>query len=274
MGIAQAKAMRAYNYFFLVNTFAKPYNPSTAATDNGIIIRTKFDLEEVGKQYSVADTYAFILKDLDEAVGNLPEKSVNAYQPDRAFGYAFRAKVHLFMRNIDNALSDALEVLKFSNHELWDLSAELSAYLEKNPSFGTNDSMLYMMFRMDMMMNPHKYSHPENLLYCPNRTGGAPAILRKHLKDTFDAAADLRYNLICNPTMPDRPTAEPGCLYFMNSTIILLNESGIRLSEVYLMIARMLRTPRQYRPRIEVSERPAQDPLLQQVLPRPRTGRC
>ena len=94
-----------------------------------------------------------------------------------------------------------------------------------------------MMFRMDMMMNPHKYSHPENLLYCPNRTGGAPAILRKHLKDTFDAAADLRYNLICNPTMPDRPTAEPGCLYFMNSTIILLNESGIRLSEVYLMIA-------------------------------------
>ena len=68
MGIAQAKAMRAYNYFFLVNTFAKPYNPSTAATDNGIIIRTKFDLEEVGKQYSVADTYAFILKDLDEAV--------------------------------------------------------------------------------------------------------------------------------------------------------------------------------------------------------------
>ena len=141
------------------------------------------------------------------------------------------------MRNIDNALSDALEVLKFSNHELWDLSAELSAYLEKNPSFGTNDSMLYMMFRMDMMMNPHKYSHPENLLYCPNRTGGAPAILRKHLKDTFDAAADLRYNLICNPTMPDRPTAEPGCLYFMNSTIILLNESGIRLSEVYLMIA-------------------------------------
>ena len=57
------------------------------------------------------------------------------------------------MRNIDNALSDALEVLKFSNHELWDLSAELSAYLEKNPSFGTNDSMLYMMFRMDMMMN-------------------------------------------------------------------------------------------------------------------------
>lgn len=236
-GIAQAKVMRAYNYFFLINTFAKPYNPSTAATDNGIIVRERFNLEEVGKQYSVADTYAFILKDLNEAITNLPEKSVNAYQPDRAFGYAFRAKVHLFMRDIDSALNDALEVLKFSNHELWNLSAELSAYLEKNPSFGTSDSMLYMMYRMEMMMNSHKFSHPENLLYCPSRTGGAPAILRKYLKETFDATADLRYNLICNPTMPDRPTAEPGGLYFMNSTITLLNESGIRLSEVYLMIA-------------------------------------
>lgn len=237
MGIAQAKTMRAYNYFFLLNTFAKPYNPATAATDHGIIVRERFDLEEVGVQYSVAETYAFILKDLNEAVNDLPEKSINAYQPDKAFGYAVRAKVHLFMRDIDNALIDALEVLKFSNHELWDLSAELSAYLAANPQFGMMDSMLYMMYRNMMMMSPHKFSHPENLLYCPSRTGGSPAILRKHLRDTFDKAGDLRYNLICNPDMPDRPTAEPGGLYFMNSTIIQLNESGIRLSEVYLMIA-------------------------------------
>lgn len=234
MGIAQAKTMRAYNYFFLINTFAKPYNPETSATDNGIIVREKFDLEAVGKQYTVAKTYAFILKDLNEAIGDLPEKSVNAYQPDKAFGYAFRAKVHLFMRDIDNALSDALEVLKFSNHELWDLSGELSAYAAKNPGFAVMDNTLYMMYRSGLM---HRFSHPENLLFCPSRTGGAPVILRKHLKETFDAKADLRYNLICNPTMKDRPTAEPGCLYFMSSTIIQLNESGIRLSEVYLMIA-------------------------------------
>lgn len=235
IGIAQAKTMRAYNYFFLLNTFAKPYNPSTANTDNGIIVREKFNLEEVGKQYSIADTYAFILKDLNEAIADLPEKSVNAYQPDKASGYAIRAKVHLFMRDIENALSDALEVLKFSNHELWDLSGELAAFLAQNPAFGMmGDAMLYQTYH-NMIM--HKYSHPENLIYCPSRTAGSPAILRKHLKDTFDAKADLRYNLICSPSQPQRPTAEPGCLYFMSSTIILVNESGIRLSEVYLMIA-------------------------------------
>ncbi len=237
MGIAQAKTMRAYNYFFLVNTFAKPYNPSTSATDNGIIVRETFDLETTGRQHSVAETYAFILKDLNEAVNDMPEKAVNGYQPDKAFAYAFRAKVHLYMRNFDNALSDALEVLKFPNHELWDLSAELAAFAKQYPSFAETDEDLYMYARSMMMMKPRKVSHPENLLYCPSREGGAPASLRKYLRDSFDAQADLRYNLICNPTMQSRPTAEPGCLEFMNSTLLLLNESGIRLSEVYLMIA-------------------------------------
>lgn len=238
MGIAQAKVMRAYNYFFLLNTFAKPYNPATAATDNGIIVRDKFDLEAIGVQFSIADTYAFILKDMNEAIADLPEKSVNAYQPDRAFGYAARAKVHLFMRDIDNALSDALEVLKFSNHELWNLSGDFAAYINSMPGVAfLDDNTQYLMYRSAIMMTPHEYSHPENLLYCPNRTGGSPAILRKHLRETFDAQADLRYNIICNPTQPERPTSEPGGLYFMNSTILKLNESGIRLSEVYLMIA-------------------------------------
>lgn len=238
MGTAQAKAMRAYNYFFLVNTFARPYDPATAATDRGIIVRDRFNLEAEGKQYSVADTYAFILNDMNEAIPDLPEKSVNAYQPDKAFGYACRAKIRLYMRDIEGALSDALEVLKFPNHELWNLSEELSAYLAKNPQFGVLDETLYMMYRMmELPTKGHKFSHPENLLYCPNSSGGAPVILRKYIKDTFDAQADLRYNLICNPTQKERPTAEPGCLYFMNSTIILLNECGIRLSEVYLIIA-------------------------------------
>ncbi|MDE6684776.1 MAG: RagB/SusD family nutrient uptake outer membrane protein, partial [Duncaniella sp.] len=36
LAMAQAKIMRAYNYFFLVNTFARPYDPATADETNGI----------------------------------------------------------------------------------------------------------------------------------------------------------------------------------------------------------------------------------------------
>lgn len=238
MGIAQAKAMRAYNYFFLLNTFAKPYNPATATNDHGIIIRDKFDLEAEGVQFSVANCYNFILKDLNEAIPDLPEKSVNSFQPDKAFGYAARAKVHLFMRNIDNALSDALEVLKFPNHELWNLAGDFAAYLAANPGFGLlPEKDLYTMYHSMFYINPRKYSDPENLLYCYNRIGIGPSILRKHIRETFDAKADLRYNIICEPFGKDRPTTEPGGLSFSNPISFMLNESGIRLSEVYLMIA-------------------------------------
>ena len=241
MGMAQAKVMRAYNYFFLLNTFAKPYNPSTAATDNGIIVRERFNLEEVGRQYTVAQTYAFILKDLNEAVANLPEKAINALRPDKAFGYAFRAKVHLYMRNIDEALNDALEALKFPNHELWDLSKELSAFLAQHPEYsGFSDAVKYKFFRMmAVQLNGHKFSHPENLLYGYNHIYGSPVIRRRYLADLYDAKSDLRYNVLCDPTLePDYYSrGEYGTLKFMLHGAVYLNECGIRLSEVYLIIA-------------------------------------
>ena len=35
---AEAKIMRAWDHFILVNTFAKSYNPETAATDGGVAV--------------------------------------------------------------------------------------------------------------------------------------------------------------------------------------------------------------------------------------------
>lgn len=52
MGEAQARVLRAYNYFFLINTFARPYDPATAYQTHGIIVREKMfeSLEDVGIQ--------------------------------------------------------------------------------------------------------------------------------------------------------------------------------------------------------------------------------
>lgn len=121
--IAQAKIMRAYNYFWLINTFAVPYDPATAETDRGIILHTHFDLEAESVQGSVADAYRLICQDIDEALDDLPEQALNTYRPDKAFGYALQAKVMLYMRHYDEALEAALEALKHGNHQLWDMPA-------------------------------------------------------------------------------------------------------------------------------------------------------
>ena len=125
-GMAQAKIMRAYSYFYLINTFAKPYNPETAAQDRGIILREDFDMEAEGVQSTVADAYALIQRDIEEALPDLPHIALNTFRPDKSFGYALKAKVHLFKREFDEALQASLDCIKEAEsegrHKLWNMN--------------------------------------------------------------------------------------------------------------------------------------------------------
>ena len=70
--------------FILINTFAKAYNPETAATDGGVAIIDKYDLEATPTKSTVAQVYDFIIKDIEEALPYLQEEPVNVYHPSKA----------------------------------------------------------------------------------------------------------------------------------------------------------------------------------------------
>ena len=108
---AEAKIMRAWDHFILINTFAKAYNPETAATDGGVAIIDKYDLEATPTKSTVAQVYDFIIKDIEEALPYLQEEPVNVYHPSKAFGYALAARVYLFHRD----WKKAEESLKLNN---------------------------------------------------------------------------------------------------------------------------------------------------------------
>ena len=65
---AEAKIMRAWDHFILINTFAKAYNPETAATDGGVAIIDKYDLEATPTKSTVAQVYDFIIKYIEESL--------------------------------------------------------------------------------------------------------------------------------------------------------------------------------------------------------------
>lgn len=244
LGIAQAKIMRAYNYFFLINTFAKPYDPATAETDNGIILHTKFDLESSDPQRSVADVYGFIQQDIIDAINDLPEKALNNYRPDKAFGYALKAKVHLYKREFGLALEAALEALKQGNHQLLDMpgwfTSDKASFEATYPGMNLDDptDMMYRsawsMFHMSYLQ--FRYDHPEHLLFQTQRPPSV-AMLNKATIDLYDKNNDIRYVGVLAFYMGSRPTAEAGNITFMSPTTIELNTAGMRLSEVYLIIA-------------------------------------
>ena len=112
---AEAKIMRAWDHFILINTFAKAYNPETAATDGGVAIIDKYDLEATPTKSTVAQVYDFIIKDIEEALPYLQEEPVNVYHPSKAFGYALAARVYLFHRDWKKAKEAAEESLKLNN---------------------------------------------------------------------------------------------------------------------------------------------------------------
>ncbi|SES24379.1 RagB/SusD family nutrient uptake outer membrane protein [Pedobacter rhizosphaerae] len=117
---AEAKVLRAYDHFLVVNIYAKAYDPATAATDGGICLMDKFDLEAQPQKSTVKEAYDFILKDIDEAIPYLQEKPLDIYHPSLAFAYAFKAKIHLFKREIAEAKQAAERSLALNN-QIFDL---------------------------------------------------------------------------------------------------------------------------------------------------------
>ncbi len=231
LGIAQAKIMRAYNYFFLVNTFAKPYKKETAATDMGIIVHKKFDLEAESKQYTVQEVYDFIEQDIEDALADLPDQALNSYRPTRSFGYALKAKVHLYKGEIDLALKAGLKALESDYHKLWDMNKMYEDAIVNNPNLPSNPGGWGSAASFSD-------SDPEHLLYqfAHTHSDPYPQYARKDVIDLYDKDNDLRYITCWAHYMPDRPTAEPDCVMF-GGMKVKWNPGGMRLSEVYLMIA-------------------------------------
>lgn len=251
IGTAQARIMRAYNYFFLVNTFAAPYDPATANVTHGIIVREKMfsSIEEKGIQQSVGYTYRFIQKDIDASLADLPHKAINSFRPDRTFGYAFKAKVHLFKREFDECIAaceQALAEAEQGGHELWDMNVPYNTYAPMLLSMGfpemAIDDPIYMGMN-DMIETVWKnrveygYDGAEHLLYQfgSSYTDPFPMYLSKNVLDLFEREADLRYRY-CIRYKAQHETAPKGDQDFA-SIAIKWNPSGIRLSEVYLMLA-------------------------------------
>ena len=189
------------------------------------------NLESTSKQYSVAEVYNSIERDITAALPGLPERAASALRPDKYFGYALKAKVHLYKGEIDSALNAGLNALKSDYHKLWDMPALYTQLITEYPFISSMPSMwgMYVSRAID---------DPENLLFQfgLNQFSPSPSYVRKPIIDLYDKNSDLRYIMCFAYYMPDRPTAEVGAVAMMNSNI-KWNCGGIRLSEVYLMVA-------------------------------------
>ena len=97
--IAQAKVLRAMNYFYLTNYYANAYNSSTAATKLSVPQILSMDMGAPSTQLTIEKMYEFILQDLSEALPHLPNEGATVLHPTLGTCYAMLARVYLIMGN-------------------------------------------------------------------------------------------------------------------------------------------------------------------------------
>lgn len=117
--IAQAKVLRAMDYFNLLNYYADPYEASTAAEKLSVPLITSPDMGAPSEQVTIDSLYGFILADLTAALPYLPEEGVTVLHPTLGAGYAMLARVYLTMENYEDALTYA-ELALEQNNALYD----------------------------------------------------------------------------------------------------------------------------------------------------------
>ena len=126
--IGEAYALRAMQYFELINLYAKPYNKSTANTDAGVPITLEYDAEKEFLVQTVEDVYALILSDLTMA-----ESLINIQKQEVGYNYrfsmiavkAFKSRVYLYQQDWQKAIDLANEALAI-NAEIQNLNLDTS----------------------------------------------------------------------------------------------------------------------------------------------------
>lgn len=103
--IGECYFLRATYYFTLANLYGKPYAPSTAATLPCVPVKLSPSVDDVEfRRNSVAEVYAQILSDLDNAEELLAESApAGIYHAGITAVYIFRSRVHLFMQQWEKA---------------------------------------------------------------------------------------------------------------------------------------------------------------------------
>ena len=121
---------RAYCYSYLVTHFCKPYNATNAANDLGLpLVIEKMDSREAPLRSSLADTYQFILSDIEKAIHLLSNQTgrvgATTFTVDAA--KALKARVLLYKTDWVQALQVAEELINSGKYPLVNTQTDLEA---------------------------------------------------------------------------------------------------------------------------------------------------
>jgi starch-binding outer membrane protein, SusD/RagB family len=155
---ATALFYRAYRYFALTEVFTLPYLSSDSENTLGLPLRSSADVDYTVQRSSLADTFDFIIKGLNEAITlfniEVPDERLN--RPTLATAYGALARIHLILGRYDVALENAEQCLLLYNKLLdYNTVSQTTDY-----PFENNPEILFSAIRINYPnLNPYPRSN-------------------------------------------------------------------------------------------------------------------
>lgn len=224
--VGEAYALRAMQYFDLINLYAKPYNKSSANSDSGVPITTEYNSEKEYPVQSVEKVYNLILNDIAEA-----EKRLNIHQQKIGFNYRFskiavkslKARVLLYQNKWEEAINATEKALSIKS-TLTDLN--------------TNATKM-----------PSEYDSEEQILALDNVSSleiASNARISDGLINSYDKINDLRFSLYFSKNTDDSYSARKNanakykCSYRTSELYLILAEALTQLNKTNLAKAKLI----------------------------------
>lgn len=235
--LAEARMVRAWMLFTMAQFFGKPYNAATAASDPCIPLITRAStLDTDFPRESVATIYEFILKEMREALPDLPEGTEHLRRIFRPTGAAMLGKVLWMTGDYEAAeplLRDALEGALGSGCALLDYNALIQedGLLNLPTDWLRNTEYLFLFETMARLLPAVYTTYYNSTLFS----------LKPELLERFYRSGDTRLAQITGiPSgRSGYPALQAGQTYAANTSNMLTN-MGIGLPDVYLMEAECL----------------------------------
>jgi tetratricopeptide (TPR) repeat protein len=237
---AEARANWAWIYLYLVNMFAKQYNPATAATDPGYpIVRTADITQNSFTRGTVQGVYDQMISDLQAAIPQLPISQFVRARMCRAAAEALLGKVYLNMGKYPEALvqlNAAFADLPGAN------TAMPVALLDYNVTLATGGPWAYNPATTPssyISTYPTTLANTENLLgrgYTNNYSYFASDFLLNAQTYAMFGPTDMRLRFFSRKPYLGSDYAVPG-VYRRIAPPPSTCQLGIQLMELYLMRA-------------------------------------
>lgn len=116
--LGQAYFHRGRAYFSILQLWSVAYNPQTAGSDLGMVIRESTDFNLPSKRSDVQTGYDYVLADLKLASALLPLTAPSPVRPAKQATLGLLSRVYLSMRKYDQSLLYADSCLRVSNNLL------------------------------------------------------------------------------------------------------------------------------------------------------------